>query len=195
MPSLMIKLKQGIWPLHQQLEQSLDLLNPRFSVADYRRLIAAFWGYYRPLEAQLQAHQALREGLPDLAQRAKLPLLEADLLALGHAEAPPRLPVCGDLPVCNTLDQAFGCLYVMEGATLGGQVLCRHFNQSLGLDARNGSAFFVGYGEATGAMWALFGERLTAANVDETAAISAAGQTFQTLGQWLRPIILFSGDT
>ena len=93
MPSLMMKLKQGTWPLHQQLEQSLDLLNPRFSVADYRRLIEAFWGYYQPLEARLQAHQALREGLPDLAQRAKWPLLEADLLALGRAEVPPRLNV------------------------------------------------------------------------------------------------------
>ncbi len=254
MPSIMMKLKQGTWPLHQQLEQSLDLLNPRFSAADYRRLIEAFWGYYRPLEAQLQAHQSLREWLPDLAQRAKWPLLETDLLVLGHAEVPPRLnvvelsskvpsphgnavelslpayqlvgrqplaaetsrgfsrhgdadlllnstalppqlPVCGDLPVCNSIAQAFGCLYVLEGATLGGRVLCRHFNQTLGLDVHNGSAFFAGYGEATGAMWALFGERLTAANVDETAAIQSACQTFQTLEQWFRATILLSEDT
>ena len=114
---------------------------------------------------------------------------------LNSTALPPQLPVCGDLPDCNSIAQAFGCLYVLEGATLGGQVLCRHFNQTLGLDARNGSAFFSGYGEATGAMWALFGERLTAANVDETAAISAACQTFQTLEQWLRPVIFWSGDT
>ena len=39
------------------------------------------------------------------------------------------------LPPLETQADAFGCLYVLEGATLGGRVISRHIERALGLDA------------------------------------------------------------
>ncbi len=126
--------------------------------------------------------------MPDMLRRIKLPLLSADLRALGvGSDAQEQLPVCRDLPVCDGLAAALGCLYVLEGASLGGQVISRHFNHSLNLNAHNGTAFFTGYGAATGPMWQAFTTRLMAAGADEAALVNSACETFLSLEQWLYP--------
>lgn len=40
-----------------------------------------------------------------------------------------------------------GTLYAIEGATLGGQVISRHLQTTLGLTASTGARFFNGYGD------------------------------------------------
>jgi heme oxygenase len=195
MTPILTTLKQVTWPHHERLEQKLDLLNPGFSRRDYLRLIKAFWGYYHPIEARLADLSTLRAWLPDFRRRAKLPLLEADLRALGVAgKALGKLPVCRELPACANLAEALGCLYVMEGATLGGQVISRHLKRTLDLDANTGTAFFTGYGEETGVMWQAFRERLVAAGADEAIQIHSACETFLTLEQWLCPSNFTSGE-
>jgi heme oxygenase len=51
-----------------------------------------------------------------------------------------------------------GTLYVIEGATLGGQVISRHLYRHLGFSANAGARFFNGYGDeaATQQQWTLF---------------------------------------
>jgi heme oxygenase len=53
------------------------------------------------------------------------------------------------------LNFAVGCLYVLEGATLGGQFISRHL-ATLGIGPANGGLFFHGYGAKTGEMWKSF---------------------------------------
>ena len=126
--------------------------------------------------------------MPDMLRRIKLPLLSADLRALGVGSgALEQLPVCRDLPACDGLAAALGCLYVLEGSSLGGQVISRHFNHSLNLDVHNGIAFFTGYGAATGPMWQAFGVRLMTAGADEAALVHSACETFLSLERWLCP--------
>jgi heme oxygenase len=186
MSSLLSALKQTTWPHHQRLEKKMDLFDPGFSRTDYVRLLEAFWGYYRPIEPRLANNIELRARLPDILRRAKLPWLAKDLAALGIAGGErEQLPVCRELPPCDGFAEALGCLYVLEGSTLGGQVISRHFQHSLGLDADNGLAFFTGYGQGTRTMWQTFGECLTAAGADETALIHSAGETFLSLERWL----------
>jgi heme oxygenase len=186
MPPLLSALKQTTWPLHQRLEKRMDLFDPGFSRADYIRLLEAFWGYYRPIEPRLADNIELCARLPDIRRRAKLPWLEKDLSALGIASGlREQLPVCDDLPPCDSLAEALGCLYVLEGSSLGGQVIGRHFQRTLALDADHGLAFFTGHGEGARAMWQTFGECLAAAGADETTLIHAAGETFLSLERWL----------
>jgi len=184
--SILNELKQATWPYHERLEKNLNLLNPGFSETAYLRLIEAFWGYYSPLEDRLAGIPGLRDYLPDLDRRSKVPLLETDLLALGiDREGLKQLPVCHEVPDCSDLAAAFGCLYVLEGATLGGQVIIRHLKREFNLDAGNGAAFFTGYGEATRAMWQAFGVQLTEARLDKTLQIRSACETFLALERWL----------
>ncbi len=188
MNAILDRLKQETWPHHQRLEQRLDLLNPTFSRQDYLRLIQAFWGYYQPMESSLAGLAGLRDWLPDLDRRVKLPWLEKDLLALGmDGDALARLPLCQHLPPCTDAATALGCLYVMEGSTLGGQVISRHLKRSLALDADNGAAFFHGYGEATGAMWQAFRQQVNAVGTGEDRMVEAACTSFLSLERWLCP--------
>ena len=68
-----------------------------------------------------------------------------------HIPLPPRLQL--DVLPLNNAAKALGCLYVLEGATLGGVLIARHVRASLGFDGDAGSAFYLGYGPRTGAMW------------------------------------------
>jgi heme oxygenase len=95
--------------------------------------------------------------------------------------------LCQALPDCIEWPQALGGLYVTEGATLGGQIISRHLEQTLGLSARRGAAFFSCYGLQVGAMWRAFCAILqtqTTAEQDEVV-IAAARQTFISIHDWL----------
>jgi heme oxygenase len=186
MPSLLSALKQTTRPIHQRLEKKMDLFDASFSRTDYIRLLEDFWGYYRPIEPRLANNIELCARLPDVQSRAKLPWLEKDLSVLGiDGDAREQLPVCRELPPCDSLAEALGCLYVLEGASLGGQVISHHLQHALALDADNGLAFFNGYGQETRTMWQTFGECLTAAGADEIAVIHSASATFLSLERWL----------
>jgi len=164
-------------------------MDPAFSLGDYRRLLTRFYGYYVPLEARLVAwSEAEARGIA-YAERVKVPELERDLITLGEtAETIALLPHCAALPALATEAEGLGCLYVVEGSTLGGQVITRQLLKSLGLTAENGVAFFNGYGAETGPRWKTFGAWLEegAAQLDQDEAIIAgANETFRTLGDWL----------
>lgn len=183
------RLRSDTQAQHSALEAHIPLMDPAFSLADYRRLLGRFYGYYVPLEARLVVWSRAEGRGIDYAGRVKAPALERDLIALGEtAETIAQLPRCAALPALATEAQGLGCLYVVEGSTLGGQVITRQLQKSLGLPPESGAAFFNGYGAETGARWKAFGAGLEDAaarlNQDD-AIITGANDTFRTLGDWL----------
>jgi heme oxygenase len=189
-PTPMQKLREATRVAHASIEASLPLFAPTFTRAHYVRLVEAFYGFYAPLELRIAdaallhsargAHLAIRG-------RAKAPLLVDDLLALGKTSAQiEALPRCTALPRVASASRVLGALYVLEGATLGGQIISRHLRDRLDLEKSSGAAFFVGYGEATGVMWKRFAAQVDGyASLDIDAAIGAAIETFETLERWL----------
>ena len=86
-----------------------------------------------------------------------------DLKALGATpDFLARAPLCRELPDVASSARLFGCLYVIEGATLGGQVITRHLHTHLGLTPACGASFFSGYGAQTGSRWKAVGALLNA---------------------------------
>ena len=69
---------------HTAMEGALDLMRDDLSLADYRRLLERYFAFYAPVEARLAGvfYSAPLGGL-DFEGRRKLPLLRADLDALG----------------------------------------------------------------------------------------------------------------
>jgi len=171
---------------HARIERVLPLLDPRLTHARYTRVVEAFYGFYAPLEPAIARAAAAEGAALALAQRAKLPLLVTDLRALGATPAEiDAVPRCRDLPVLDSASHALGILYVIEGATLGGQIIRKHLRDSLEIDATSGAAFFTGYGATTGAMWTCFVDHVNrSTNIDTDAALRAAAHTFQTMTQW-----------
>lgn len=170
---------------HDAIEAALDLIGPGLTLAAYCLRLEQFHGFYRPVEERLLAAGGWAGRGLDLEARQKTPLLVADLAALGVDAL--ELPVCRDLPPLSDPAACFGCLYVLEGASLGGQVITRHVRSALGITPGAGGLFFHGYGERTGEMWRSFRGALAAfagsSGADDRIVASAIA-TFRKLRLW-----------
>ncbi len=182
---LLARLRAETQDAHQAIEQTLDLMRADLTLAHYRHRIEQFYGFYQPLEERLRACPGVAEWL-DLQERLKTPWLEADLQALG-AEALGALPLSSHLPPLDSPAQCLGCLYVLEGASLGGVIISRHIREKLAITPQSGGKFFNGYGDRTGEQWHGFRAALTAfdaATGEPDQVITAARATFETLRHW-----------
>lgn len=188
---ILLRLKQATQTRHAALESRSVLLSPSLSRTAYRHCLRRFFGYYAPLELLLLGGNRWSDaGLAHTAWQ-KAPLLAQDLLTLG--DTPDQLsqaPQCQSLPDLSTVARVLGCLYVIEGATLGGQIVTRHLSTSLAITPHSGGAFFRGYGEHTGSRWKSFGTHLTAFALRsgcDDEIVASANETFETLDRWLYP--------
>ena len=182
--SLHRELRHATGPDHRRLEAALDLQSQELSLERYRRVLAAFHGFYAPLEERFRRFGPVSPPLGfALPQRARL--LELDLVALG---APAADTCCEDLPEIATTAELAGCLYVLEGAALGGQVLARSVARRWQLTPSTGAAFFSGDGPVTTKRrWALvldWLERVAGSGAGAGAAVAAAAATFVALERW-----------
>jgi heme oxygenase len=127
----------------------------------------------------------------DYKERRKAPQIARDLRAITPHVRLEELPLCTGLPHLNTAEQALGCLYVLEGATLGGQIISRQLRESLGIAAEDGAAFYNGYGSDTGRQWKSFGAAATvfaATCPSYEPILTSACDTFECFEQWLLPL-------
>jgi heme oxygenase len=173
---------------HRRLEKRLDLAQRFASRGTYRAYLEVMFGYYAPVEQALSRHP-VRHVLADYEERRKAGLLAGDLLALGASpESILALRRCPRLPDCQDEASALGTLYVLEGATLGGQVLLRMVQQRLQLNRESGASYLGSYGPNVSAMWQRFCSSVENWCIDGTRrAIAAASAvaTFQSLEEWL----------
>jgi heme oxygenase len=186
--SAIAELRSATWSAHQQLEKRLDIKTRFTDVAAYRAHLEKMWGFCAAVEGRLGQH-VFGSALADYATRRKIPLLTRDLIALGaKLESVTSLPCCDTVPECLDPASAFGCLYVLEGATLGGRILLPLVQSRLGLTVDNGAAFLASYGADVASMWHAFGVSLDAWCTDAQRllrASSTAVATFESLGHWL----------
>lgn len=187
-PPVLQDLRAGTAELHIALEKRLPFFSDTLDSNAFLRLMQAYYGFYRPMESALLDSGVIPVDF-DLAPRLKAQTLLNDLQALGvTAEAIARLPLCQSLPVIDSSAACLGVLYVLEGATLGGQILRREIASRLSLDADNGAAFLDVYGAATGRRWRDFIDYLGSRplDADERKAVVAAAQTtFSCFERWL----------
>ncbi|WP_426492986.1 biliverdin-producing heme oxygenase [Hymenobacter sp. 102] len=177
---ILTRLRQETRPYHEALEANdfnRALTAGTISEADTARFLAKLYGFIVPFEKQLRAHQSWFGPEWELERRFRGHLLRQDLPAAD------TLPLAPNLPPLHTRAQLLGALYVLEGSTLGGQVIARQL-------AKNGvatRAYFSGHAEQTGPLWKAFVQLLAAAATPETAdeLVHSASLTFQRLHQWI----------
>jgi heme oxygenase len=170
---------------HARIDRLVDLRQLRDGQR-YGRVLQGLAGFLPPWEAAVGS--ALPAGWHTwLRLRSRRPFLQQDLRALGlAASAPPAT-----LPLLPTAAAAWGAVYVMEGASLGGQVITRSL-AAAGIGPERGAAYFHGWGAATGPMWqevrSLLDRQL--ADSDSVAqACGAACATFDALALHLESIL------
>ncbi|WP_345465797.1 biliverdin-producing heme oxygenase [Deinococcus carri] len=180
----MSRLKQATQDQHQEVEALMPVMQPSLSLEAYARLLRQLQGVVEPLEARLLT-LTLPAPFGIGLRLKKAPLLMRDLAAL-PATPPVRLAP----PPLAGVPEALGALYVLEGATLGGQVITRHLRRHLGLTPERGGAYFHGYGPDTGRMWQAFGEAMNRWGTvgEEARVIGGAQMTFRAFGDALRRV-------
>lgn len=149
----MSRLKHRTLEQHQEVEALMPVLQPDLTISAYARLLTQLYTVVQPLEDGLRT-VPLPEVF-DLSARLKTPLLVKDLQVVSETRPAPEPPL---LP--QGVPEALGVLYVLEGATLGGQVIGRHLNRALGLTPETGGAYFHAHGARTGTMWKAFSQAM-----------------------------------
>ena len=94
----------------------------------------------------------------------------------------------------GSVADALGVLYVIEGSTLGGRIIGRMLERSLGATQADGAAFYHSYGEDRGPKWAAYKAALDRFG-DETPSetdrvIGAASASFDAMESWMAEAVL-----
>ena len=186
-PSLAQRLRAETRSEHDAIESSLALPHSIRDAGDYLRLLSGFYGFYLPLEQALLVLDWEHSGI-DLTERLKAPLIRADIEACG-AEVD-SIPHCPTLPPCSKIAEGFGCLYVLEGATLGGAMIHRELRARFGDWLTGKDHYYQCYGQERGAMWRRFNGALDqfgteCDSADQDRVIHSARATFHELQRWL----------
>jgi heme oxygenase len=196
--SLLARLRADTAAHHARAEACNPVLAPTLAVAGYAHVLRAMHAPYAAWERAIAGWMRRVGGdalpWPDpvlgLAARGKARWLARDLDALGEGVAGAPLPdglappaVAAGWPATSA--DVVGVLYVMEGATLGGQIVHRALGPRLGLTPERGLAFYTAYGAATGPMWRAFVAMVAAYEarrpVDGERVVAAACQAFDVV--------------
>ena len=180
------RLKRETAVLHRRIEDGLGLTEAGLSLERYKRVLESCLGYFEPVETRIAelAPSAPPLGL-ELAARSQL--LVKDLMALGSSAASiAALPRCRDLPPLTTPAHLAGCLYVLEGSRLGGAIVARELERSLGLGS-DGAAFFRGDGREVARRFKrllAWLDEVARAGAPADEIVASACDTFRTLSRW-----------
>jgi heme oxygenase len=185
---LLTRLRRETAQAHARLERELDLLRAPASRRRFARLLGRFHGFHLVWEPVVA--RALRDDT-FFAPRHRGDLLRTDLRALGLDEREiAALPACeAAAGLATTRAAAIGSLYVLEGSTLGGQVIGRALAGAPWLPP-GGLRYFDPYGRETGTLWRQFRSWAEAAAPPDAAPeiVAAARATFDLLHDWLIPL-------
>ncbi len=191
--SLAARIKQSTQPLHDKIEQNMfvkDLFSSEPTKESYKNWLLKFYGFYIPVEAQFNHFAELAAEPVNFPERVKLPLLENDLNYLGvDQDALTQAPRCEAYPELNNIYEALGCLYVLEGSTMGGQIMSRKVKTVFDFEEDKGNLFFKAYGKDSKRMWEIFKNFLNEYpmnDVQQQQTLDSATHTFKSLMEWFK---------
>lgn len=147
-----IYLKEQTKQLHDETEAKLQsdrIFDKSYTLDDYKNLLIHNYQLVSQYEPQVQ--EKLKH-YPELKLdlRKKIEALKKDMQNLNLDVENKNLT--------NNLEneaEAFGALYVMEGSTLGGNVIAKHLKRNPEFDEVDFNYFGI-YGEDTGMLWQEF---------------------------------------
>ena len=179
------QIKSATRSAHQALEKIIvQKIKSIHLLQDYDRLLALFYGFFNPVEERI-GHFISGKNFPSLAGRRKSAWLLSDM-NIAHGETV-QLPVATSLPEINSVSDAFGALYVLEGSTLGGVHIARMIASQAPIP-EDQFRFFRGYDDDTAARWAIFLEEMetfaTHNPREQDMLIASAQATFRHFERW-----------
>lgn len=171
---------------HRAIESAIPIMKPSFTVDDYKKYISLFLDFMHGVELHLKTHLPPKLFKQWQDRLCKTALLEEDAFNL---EIPVKrtnkdwekqnLSFLSDL---TTVPDLIGIMYVLEGSTLGGQLITRSLKERLKLrsDTMN---YLNCYGTETSFAWKQFAKECQDVITTEgyRQSIRAAATTFNNL--------------
>jgi len=173
---------------HTALESLMfvnEIMNNSLSIDQYKKLLTINYIIHQKLENKLanMLDANLAEEL-DMKNRMKLAALEKDLAYWKiDSLTLPALNFEMFVPEKNNA-AVLGALYVLEGATLGGNVIKKHILANPAFaEHEDGLNYYGVYGEELGSKWKTFVSVLnkTVVETDYELCVSSANATFDNL--------------
>lgn len=163
---------------HERVEQAFDLPTAAREMNTYIAVLLRMRCVYQVLCQELGRHSGETDGEAERAAKSRYALLGEDLAALGWAAGPcPSL----SLALANA-NEVLGCEYVIRGSALGGTVILKLANTHLNVTEQRGGKFFHGDGDATGANWSKFQQKLAGSDAASRTADEVVAGAFKTFG-------------
>lgn len=175
---------------HQLIEQSESsqlLMSEHVTITHYAHYLKSMYGFvygFEKIAFPLLKHYEVLQ----LDDRRKSHLIQADLTMLHDTAAEPYLKEELFNTHYQTTAAILGGMYVLEGSTLGGQIINKHLATVLGHSVAGKTTYLTAYAGKTGSMWKIFLQLLgeagsTIDNKDEI--IDSAVNTFALLNTCL----------
>jgi heme oxygenase len=171
---------------HSRVEAAADLPASIASRDDYVALLGRLNDLHAGFESRLAARlfdDGWRRVGVDVGEHRRAHLLAADLRELGVAAKSSWVP---PLPLA-TFGHALGCLYVLEGSSLGGRTVARVVRAAIG---EVPTTFLTGLGRPDPAPWVSVCSALAlfdGLGGDGAAVVSGACETFAAFADRLGP--------
>ncbi len=145
--NILEQLKTQTREAHDSIEAKLNLMDPGMTEDKYKEILKGFFGFYATAEKCLREFSELYPEKKEKLSSLKRDLEFFDIKTQSLSALPPeKLSL-------HSKEEALGLLYVIEGSTLGGQVLSQHFREKFHFQPDQGLDFFSGYGERTMKVW------------------------------------------
>lgn len=186
-------LKTQTSPVHRDIEKNpmiRSIFEPGFSVERYRHLLQALYLYYQPLEEQIDAYLKQSKDL-NLAYKNKSHLLEEDIygLTINENNVFDTSEVTQLIPKLDSKEKLIGCIYVLEGAAMGGQIMYRRIQKKLGGQVASSTAFYGYPGTDLAIHWSAIKNFIDSNKIQpkkRVHVVDGAKEVFISLDRWLK---------
>ncbi|MEO8406212.1 MAG: biliverdin-producing heme oxygenase [Chitinophagaceae bacterium] len=177
-------LKNQTKEAHQSLEAVVvKRIKSIRSKDEYVALLHKFYGFHFPMEKKYDQFFS-DNSIPFYSKRRKADLILHDLDELGMNNK--TILLADHLPLIDSIDDAFGSYYVLEGSTQGGSIVADMLIKYAGLTPAT-TSFFNVYGDQKKEMWQSFKEKMDASVASQSfdKTVAAANSTFDLFKQWM----------
>lgn len=128
------------------------LVRADLELTHYRRVLRTMWWIHVPLQEMFAS--ALEQAGAAYMLADRVGWLQTDLAHFDMAKT--FMAHSWQPPIPGSLAALTGMLYVIEGSTLGGQVIARQLAERMNLGPESGARFFHGWGTETRQHWCNF---------------------------------------
>ncbi|TCO71854.1 biliverdin-producing heme oxygenase [Chromatocurvus halotolerans] len=151
------KLKCDTAALHKAVERHLPFPASYESTESYARVLGVFHRFQLQVAAYTARYGSQVAAQLALTRRNRLPLIERDMRRLGIGTE----TACDNTAnrpslLLTSLDEFYGCLYVSEGSTLGGNIIQKAMLKMHGKTALEWTHYLNPYGQQIFPMWQTF---------------------------------------